>query len=79
MDESLVRLAKAGGWASRRVLKLAQDLEAGNTGSKVNATPKPKIPVEVRLAIERNNREDMRLYEYAVQLFLRRSLTADAR
>jgi hypothetical protein len=78
MDESLVRLAKAANWGSRRVLRLAAELEAQYTAAKgqtlVNSTPKPKIPLEVRQAIERNNQLDMQLYAYGLRLFMRRSV-----
>ncbi len=78
MDESLVRLAKAANWGSRRVLRLAAELEAQYTAAKgqtlVNSTPKPKIPLEVRQAIQRNNQLDMQLYAYGLRLFMRRSV-----
>jgi hypothetical protein len=81
MDESLVRLARAAGWSSRRVLRLAAEQEAAFTAAKgqerVNSTPKPKVPLEVRQAIEQANQLDMALYGYAVQLFLQRSLLAN--
>lgn len=77
MEESLVRLAAAAGWPSERVLRLAAEQEAEYTasqgGKRVNSTPKPKVPMEVRRAIEAANQMDMQLFSFAVQLFLRRS------
>jgi hypothetical protein len=79
MDESLVRLARAGGWGSRRVLRLSTELEAQSAATRgtarVNAAPdKPPVPADARLAIERANQLDMQLYEFALRLFMRRSL-----
>ena len=78
MEESLVQLAQAAGWPSARVLDVAAQLEAASASAtglaRSNATPKPKVPAEVRRVVARHNRQDMQLYEYAVQLFLRRSL-----
>lgn len=70
MDQSLVRLARAGGWASRRVLSTAQQL-LQRAGGRVNTGEKAVVPVDVRRTIERYNELDMQLYEHAVQLFLR--------
>jgi hypothetical protein len=74
MDESLVQLARAAGWSSRRVLRIAAELEAGSSDGRLNATPKPKVPAEVRQAIAETNNLDMQLYQYAVQLFMQRSM-----
>ncbi|KAI3424320.1 hypothetical protein D9Q98_009873 [Chlorella vulgaris] len=74
MDESLVQLARAAGWSSRRVLRIAAELEAGSSDGRLNATPKPKVPAEVRQAIAETNDLDMQLYQYAVQLFMQRSM-----
>ncbi|KAL4853494.1 hypothetical protein ACK3TF_005517 [Chlorella vulgaris] len=72
MDESLVQLARAAGWSSRRVLRIAAELEAGSSDGRLNATPKPKVPAEVRQAIAETNQLDMQLYQYALQLFMQR-------
>lgn len=69
MEQSLVHLAAAAGWSESEVLRVAAELES--KGSKVNATPRPKVPAAVREAIKRSNQLDMELYEYAMQLFLR--------
>jgi hypothetical protein len=74
MEESLVQLAEAAGWPSADVLRRAAELQAAAETGRLNATPKPRVPPEVRRAIAAANLQDMALYEYAVQLFLRRSL-----
>lgn len=74
MDESMLRLAKVAGWHGADILQKSRDLEANSTAAKgvrVNATPKPDVPLEVRQAIEHANSLDMQLYRYGVQLFLR--------
>jgi hypothetical protein len=71
MDESLVRLARAGGWSSRRLLSVAAQLQE-EAGGKVNAGNNPLVPWDVRRVIEQYNELDMQLYEFATQLFMRR-------
>jgi hypothetical protein len=63
MGESLQQLAAAAGWPEAAVF--------ANTTHE-NVTPRPRVPLWVRRRVAELNHLDMRLYEYAVQLFLRR-------
>lgn len=74
MEDSLVQLAEAAGWASDAVLARAAELEAAAETGRLNATPKPLVPAEVRRQIAAANQMDVALYNHAVKLFLRRSL-----
>ncbi|EFN52463.1 hypothetical protein CHLNCDRAFT_138788 [Chlorella variabilis] len=70
MGESLQQLAEAAGWPEAVLFS--------NT-TRENATPHPRVPLEVRRHIAAINHLDMQLYEYAVQLLLRRSSGAATR
>lgn len=74
MEESMLKLAAAAGWSADKLMKMSQDLEAQSKallGGRINANPKPGVPLHVRQALAQNNALDMQLYEYGVQLFLR--------
>lgn len=76
MDESMLRLALAAGWSGDELMRVSGELEAkskAELGARINAgPPKPHVPLSVRQAIAEHNSFDMQLYEYGVQLFLRR-------
>lgn len=69
MDESLARLAHITSWSDDLIFRSTSDFKDPWV---VNANrDKPRVPVAIRRKLEAANWVDMRLYEYAVQLFLR--------
>ena len=69
MDDSVQMLGEATGWPDS---VLFRDVRSSN------ATPRPKVPLSAKRALQAANHLDMQLYEYAVQLFLRRGSQAAA-
>lgn len=68
-----MRLSRLAGWPEGRLLAAAKQQEEQSkaaAGVRVNATPKPQVPLEIRQLIARYNHLDMQLYEHAVRLFL---------
>lgn len=73
LEESLVRLSRLAGWPEDRLIAAAKKQEEhskAEAGVRVNATPKPQVPLEIRQLIAKYNHLDMQLYEHAVRLFL---------
>ncbi|KAL4447484.1 hypothetical protein ABPG75_004703 [Micractinium tetrahymenae] len=73
LEESLMRLSRVAGWREDTLLVAAKKLEEqskAEAGQRVNATPKPQVPLEIRQLIAQYNHLDMQLYEHAVRLFL---------
>ncbi|KAL4423728.1 hypothetical protein ABPG75_001029 [Micractinium tetrahymenae] len=76
LEESLLRLGRAAGWPGELVLSVARAREEkckAQDGQRVNATPRPQVPQEVRELIAQQNSLDMQLYEHAVRLFKRQA------
>ena len=72
MDDSIQMLGEAAGWPNA---VLFESFKSTHT----NTTPRPKVPLAAKRALQAANHLDMQLYEYAVQLFLRRGSQAAAR
>ncbi|KAL4447440.1 hypothetical protein ABPG75_004659 [Micractinium tetrahymenae] len=73
LDESLIRLARTAGWPEDLLLAAARKQEEQSRatgGTRVNATPRPQVPKEIRQLIASYNQLDVQLYEHAVRLFL---------